>query len=132
MPKAKTVSEYIAQFPKPAQTTMKQLRAIIKAACPQATEKISYAIPFYEYRSPGYPGRMIYFAAAKNHIGVYIIPKELPPAVAKEVAKYKQAKATLHFPIGKKVPATLIRQLVKLRMKEIDANLKAKKSRTSV
>lgn len=126
---AKTVSEYIARYPKPAQLTMRHIRSLIKSACPSAQEMISYAIPFYQYKSPGYAGRMIYFAAAKYHIGVYVIPRALPPSVAKEVAKYKRAKATLHFPIGKPVPAKLIRQLVKIRMKEIDASLKDRRTK---
>lgn len=127
----KTVQAYIAAAPKPARTMMEQLRAIIKSACPQAKEMISYAIPFYQYRSPGYVGRMIYFAAAKHHIGVYVVPRSLPPAVAKEVAKYKQAKSTLHFPIGEKIPTRLIRRLVRIRMKEIDQSLKVKIKKVS-
>lgn len=127
----KAVDAYIAKASQPAQATMKQLRAIIKAACPKAKERISYGIVFFEYRSPGYAGRMIYFGAAKHHIGVYVVPKHLPPALKKHVEKYKKAKATLHFPVGEKVPAALIRQLVKLRMKEIDATLKVKAKKGS-
>lgn len=117
------VDAYIAKAPKEAQTTMKELRRIIKAACPVAKERISYGIVFFEYRSSGYPGRMIYFGVAKHHIGVYIVPKHLPPALQKQVEKYKKAKSTLHLPIGEKIPGTMIRQLVKIRMKEIDASL---------
>lgn len=124
---AKTVDGYIAAWPKPTQAMLRQLRSAIKSACPAAKETISYAIPFYEYKSSGYPGRMIYFAAYKSHVGVYVVPRSLPPALAKQVAKYKQAKSTLHFPIGTKIPVGMIRQLVKIRMKEINASLKRKK-----
>lgn len=55
---------------------MNQLRKAILSACPTAKEMISYAIPFFEYKSPGYPGRMIYFAAYKSHIGVYVVPQK--------------------------------------------------------
>lgn len=116
------VDAYIAKASKPAQATMNELRRIIKAACPAAKERISYGIVFFEYRSSGYPGRMIYFGTAKHHIGVYVVPKILPPSLKKRVEKYKKAKSTLHLPIGEKVPATMIRQLVKIRMKEIDAS----------
>lgn len=121
---AKTVSSYIANFPKPVQAMMKQLRTTIKSTAPKATELISYDIPFYQYKSPGYPGRMIYFAAYKSHIGVYVVPRKVPIALAKQMAKYKAAKATLQFPIGTKIPLAMIKQLVRLRMKEIDQSLK--------
>lgn len=123
---AKTVDGYIASFPKPAQVMMKQLRSAIRSTCPQATETISYAIPFYEYKSAGYTGRMMYFAGYKSHIGVYVVPRKIPVGLAKQVAKYKKAKSTLQFPIGTKIPVAMIKQLVKIRMKEIDASLRTK------
>lgn len=123
-PIAKNVPAYIASFPKPAQVMMKQLRTAITSTSPKAKEMISYAIPFYEYKSVGYLGRMIYFAAYKSHIGVYVVPRRIPPALAKQMAKYKAAKSTLQFPIGSKIPLAMIKQLVKIRMKEIDQSLK--------
>ncbi len=37
-----SIDEYIATFPKEIQKTLKELRATIKAAAPEAEEKISY------------------------------------------------------------------------------------------
>lgn len=122
----KDVDTYIALASKPAQVMMKQIRAAIRSAAPQATEMISYAIPFYQYKSLGFKGRMIYFAAYPSHVGVYVVPRNIPPALAKQVAKFKAGKSTLQFPIGTKIPVTMIKQLVKLRMKEIDESLKVK------
>ncbi|HZY94015.1 MAG TPA: DUF1801 domain-containing protein [Candidatus Bathyarchaeia archaeon] len=58
MRKAKNakVDEYIARAPQPAQQMMRQIRAAISAAAPEAEEKMSYGMPFYEYRYPGYKG----------------------------------------------------------------------------
>jgi len=119
----KDVTTYIALAPKPAQEMMKQLRAAIRSTAPKAQEMISYAIPFYQYKSLGFKGRMIYFAAYPSHIGVYVVPRKIPPVLAKQVAKYKAGKSTLQFPIGTKIPIAMIKQLVKIRMKEIDASL---------
>ncbi len=118
------VSDYINRAPAPARPMLNTLRKTILAASPSAVEKISYGMPFYEYRSPGFTGRMIYYAAFASHVGVYVVPRAVPPAVAKELAKYKVSKSALRFPFNTKIPVGLIRALVKIRMREIDASLR--------
>jgi uncharacterized protein YdhG (YjbR/CyaY superfamily) len=100
---------------------MRQIRSAIKSAAPQAEEKISYEMPFYEYKFPGYRGRMAYFGAFKNHVSLFIVPEKLPSNLVKQIKPYKKSKSALQFPIGTEVPDGLIKELVKLRMKEIDA-----------
>lgn len=117
------VTAYIRQFPQSAQTLMRQLRTTIRAAAPQAKEMISYRIPFYEYRAPGYKGRMIYFGAFRTHVSVFVVPRSVPAALAKQMQPYMAGRSTMQFPLGKKIPLAMIRRLVKLRMKEIDASL---------
>lgn len=120
-PKSREVDEYIANASKPAQQMMKEIRATIRAVAPEAEEKISYRMPFYEYRFPGYKGRLAYFAAFKDHVSFFAIPGKVPPGLAKKLEKYKAAKATLQFPLGTKVPVADLKKLVKLRRDEIDA-----------
>jgi uncharacterized protein YdhG (YjbR/CyaY superfamily) len=117
---ATDVDGYIAQAPEAAQAMMKQIRAAIKEAAPQAKEKISYKLPFYEYKFPGYKGRLAYFGAFKEHVSLFIVPRDVPPAIAQRLKPYKASKSAIHFPLGKKVPTDLIKDLVKLRRKEID------------
>jgi len=52
----RNVDEYIALAPKEMQGKLKELRATIKAAAPRAQERISYGMPYYEYK-----GRLVYF-----------------------------------------------------------------------
>ena len=75
MKKATSVSAYIATAPPAVRARLKQLRQAIKRAAPRAAERISYGMPFYEYGGSGYKGRLIYFAAFKQHIGVFIPPR---------------------------------------------------------
>jgi len=114
------VDEYIANAPEPAQQMMKTIRAAIRATVPEAEEKMSYGIPFYEYRFPGFKGRLAYFGAYKKHISIYAVPRRLPVALDRKLEQYKAARATLQFPLGTKVPVSLLKQLVKLRKQEID------------
>jgi uncharacterized protein YdhG (YjbR/CyaY superfamily) len=123
------VDKYIAIAPKPAQLMMKQIRAAIRATVPEAEEKMSYGMPFYEYKFPGYKGRLAYFAMFKNHISFYALPRSVPVAISKQLEQYRAAKATLQFPLDKKVPVALLKKLVKLRKDEIDAGVKTARLR---
>lgn len=121
MAKNPSVDEYIAKAAEPAQKMMKEIRASIRAVAPEAEEKMSYGMPFYEYRFSGFKGRLAYFGAYKKHVAFYAVPHNIPAALDKKLEPYKAAKATLQFPIGVKVPVDLLKQLVKLRKAEIDA-----------
>lgn len=90
---------------------LRQLRSIIQQAAPMAEEKISYAIPYYGYR-----GRLIYFAAFKNHIGIYIMSGSRR-ALPKVLEQYRTTNATLQIPIGTKIPVSAMRTIVKAQMR---------------
>ena len=115
MKKAKDVDEYIAKAPKEVRRKLKELRAIIKSVAPKAEERISYGMPYY-----GYKGRLVYFAFAKKHIGLYV-PTPVIEEHKKELKDYGTAKATVRFPLNKKLPLPLIKKLVKARVKKNEA-----------
>ena len=64
-----SIDEYIATFPDDIHAILQQVRATIKAAAPDATEKISYQMPTFDLK-----GNLVHFAAFKNHIGFYPTP----------------------------------------------------------
>lgn len=111
MKKAEDVDEYIASAPKEVQSKLKALRKTIKETVPDAVEKISYGMPYY-----GYKGRLVYFANAKKHIGLYI-----PPPIIEdhrdELKKYGTSKSAVQFPLTEELPMPLIKKLVIARMK---------------
>jgi len=109
------VDEYIAAAPMPAQPTLRQLRHVIKTAAPKAEESISYGMPSYEYH-----GRLVYFAAFKNHVGLYAVGQE-HDSYAKELSGYLSGKSTARFPIGQPLPIASIRRVVRARVKENEA-----------
>jgi uncharacterized protein YdhG (YjbR/CyaY superfamily) len=118
------VDAYIKAAPKTVQPMLRDLRQAIKAAAPKAEEKLSYGMPFYEYH-----GRLIYFAAHRNHVGMYPIIGRETDLYAKELKPYLAAKATLQFPIGKPLPITLVKKVVKQRARENAANRPGKRPR---
>ncbi len=108
--KATNVDEYIKAFPKETQTILKQVRQTITKAAPAADESVSYAMPAYKLN--GKP--LIYFAGYENHIGLYATPSG-HKAFEKELAKYKQGKGSVQFPLNEPMPLDLITKIVKFR-----------------
>src|ERR1700720_758499 len=115
------VDAYIAAAPKTVQPMLRELRQAIRSAAPKAEEKISYRMPFYAYH-----GRLIYFAAHRNHVGMYPIIGREKELYAKELKPYMVEKATLQFPIGSRLPITLVKKIVKARAKENEAKAPGK------
>ena len=113
----KTVEDYIAAAPPDARRMLRQFRSAIRSAAPKAEEKISYGMPYYAYH-----GRLIYFAAFKSHVSLYVMGSARK-TYAKEMKKYQTSKATLRFPIGTAIPVALVKKLVRARVKENRAAL---------
>jgi len=104
------VDAYIRAAPKESRAKLLQLRRIIKATAPGAKEGISYRIPYYDYY-----GALVWFAAFKNHIGIFL----RPPVIAEhkhELKGYETTKSAVHLPMNKPLPVTLIKKLVKARI----------------
>ncbi len=131
MNKSHEVDAYIAAAPIAVQPRLRELRAAIRAEAPKAVEKMSYGIPFYEYGvKPGtFASRLIYFAAQKKHIAIY------PAGGQKGLDQYLTERSTLRFPLDQPLPMERIRELVRTRLKEKDAEIestsKAESSRRS-
>jgi len=114
------VDAYIEAAPETVRPQLRDLRALIRAEAPQATEKMSYGIPFYEYGvKPGtFASRLIYFAAQKRHIALY------PAGDARGLEQYLTERSTLCFPLGQPLPMEKIRALLRARVRDRAAAMK--------
>lgn len=111
--KAQTVPDYIAAAAQEVRPKLNQIRAAIKKVAPDATEYISYGMPVLKYERP-----FIGFAAMRNHIGLYPMSGSFVAAHEKELAGYTTSKGAIQLPLDKPLPLTLIKRIVKLRIKE--------------
>jgi uncharacterized protein YdhG (YjbR/CyaY superfamily) len=121
--KPRTIDGYIARFPPSVQETLEKLRKTIRKAAPNAQETISYQMPAFILE-----GSLVYFAAFKNHIGLY--PR--PTAIEKfkhELSPYEGAKGTVRFLLDKPIPLALISKIVRFRVKENLARAEAKRNK---
>ncbi|MCK7481635.1 MAG: DUF1801 domain-containing protein [Candidatus Moduliflexus flocculans] len=106
-----SVDDYIAGFPESIQKQLKRIRAVIRAAAPEAREKISYKIAGYELNGRN----LVYFAGWKKHISLYPIPAG-DEAFEKAISKYVDGKGTLKFPLDEPLPMKLIKKVVELHV----------------
>jgi uncharacterized protein YdhG (YjbR/CyaY superfamily) len=116
-----TIDEYIALFPAQVQAKLNDLRAAIKAAAPEASEKISYAMPTFFLK-----GNLVHFGAHANHIGFYPTPSGMEQ-FKQELSVYKTAKGSAQFPLDQPLPLDLVTRIVKFRVAENLAAAAAKK-----
>src|SRR5215510_8509315 len=113
---APDVEAYLSRLPEGARATLEKLRKTIKTIVPEATEVISYQIPAFKYR-----GRiLVWYAGFKQHCSFFPTASVIK-AHEKELKSYQLSKGTIRFPIDKPIPATLVKKLVKTRMKDLTA-----------
>jgi len=110
--KPKTIEEYIYSTPPEIQERLWTLHETIKSAAPGATEALKWGMPAYSYQKI-----LVTFRAWKNHIGFYPMPSVIK-AFARELTNYETAEGSVQLPNDKPLPLTLIKKIVKFRVKE--------------
>ncbi len=106
------VDDYLSKLPVKERTLLQNLRKIILTTAPKAKEVIGYGMPGYQYH-----GMLVYFAAFKNHCSFFPGTSMLEQ-FGKEAELFKTSKGTLQFTADKPLPATLVKKIVKARMKQ--------------
>ncbi len=106
------INEYIAAFPADVQIALQQIRETIQNAAPEAVETIKYAMPTFTLK-----GNFVYFAAFKNHIGLYSVPTH-NQAFIKDFSAYKTGKGSVQFPLNQPMPLDFIRRIIEFKVAE--------------
>lgn len=107
-----TIEDYICIQPEKAQTYLRQVNETIRAAIPEAAEKISWQMPTYWKKH-----NLIQFAAFKKHIGLYPGPKAIE-VFSDHLKAYKTSKGAIQFPYDQPLPLELIAQIAQWCEKE--------------
>lgn len=118
--KPQTVDEYIAVASPDVKEHLERLRTAIIQTAPQAQEGISYEMPVYKLN-----GALVYFGGFTKHVSLFPGPEAIA-AFKEELAGYKTSTGTIQFPADKKIPVTLVKKIVKFRLKQ---NLEKKKTK---
>lgn len=101
-PEITTIDQYIALAAPISQPILSEIRRVVIEAVPEATETISYKLPAFKLRRT-----FFYFAAFKNHIGVYP-PVTNDSDLMSELLPYANEKGNLKFSLTDTIPYELI------------------------
>lgn len=109
-----TITSYIDQFDGVVKEHLQQLNTLIVSLAPDAVPSISYGMPAYKL-----DGKiLIYFSAAKQHVGVY--PGRIETFDWSEKVKaYASGKSTLQFKHTADLPIDILTEFITYRIHEI-------------
>lgn len=114
-----SIDVYIASYSNDIREKLTEMRAVIQAAAPDATEKISWSMPTFVWKGK----LLVQFAAHKAHIGFYPMP-DVIEIFRDKLTDFKTTKGGIQFPYKNQLPAELITEIVKFRVKEVSDKLK--------
>jgi len=107
---SETIDDYIAGYPPKVRAILRKIRVTARKAAPGADEVISYRMPAFKQN-----GVLIYFAAFKEHIGIFP-PVRGDARLEKSLARYAGPKGNLKLPLAEAIPYDLIGRIVALRV----------------
>jgi uncharacterized protein YdhG (YjbR/CyaY superfamily) len=108
------IDAYLARVKPEQRAALEKLRSTIRAAAPGAEECLSYGL--CAFKLGGRP--LVAFGATPKHCAFYPMNGTSVAAHAKELARFETSKGTIRFQPGQPLPASLVRKLVKERVKE--------------
>jgi 3-methyladenine DNA glycosylase AlkD len=111
---------YLAKLSADKRATLERVRKAIRAAAPDAQEGVSYGLPAFILGKP-----IAGFAAGAGHCAYYPMSGAVIEKLSGDLKDYETSKGAIRFPVGKPLPATLIRKLVKARLAEIKSGATA-------
>jgi len=98
-PAPQTVDTYLASVSEDARAALEELRRQMKAAAPDADERISYQIPTFIHHAP-----LVAFSAAKNHCSLHLLSPAVRTAHKDELKPYDTTTATIRFTPASRSP----------------------------
>jgi uncharacterized protein YdhG (YjbR/CyaY superfamily) len=122
---ARDVDEYFSRLPEDSRAALDKLRRTIKSIVPEAIEVISYQVPTFKYQ-----GRMLVsYAAFSEHCSFF--PGAGPiQAHRNELKSYQTSKGTIRFTASRPLPATLVKELVRTRIRLNEAQTRKRGSKS--
>jgi uncharacterized protein YdhG (YjbR/CyaY superfamily) len=112
------VDKHLKGFEIGQRQILKELREMIAAELPTATEVIKYGIPTFMIEDVAIIG----FDGFKKHNSLFPYSGSTNLMLAKELAGYEQTKGSIHFAIDKRFPKPLLKKIIKARITQINSS----------
>lgn len=115
--KAENVDEYLNALTPEYRAELERIRTLVRKLVPDTEETISYGMPTLKYRGRA----LVYFTASQKHLSFY--PSSWAIEELKDrLTSYKTTEHAIQFAPGKTLPDALVEDLVRVHVREIDAN----------
>ena len=112
--KATPIDDYLSKLPADQAQALRSLREIVLSVLPDAEQVISYQVAMFKYKGKG----LISMSAKKDYCSLHLMSPPLAKAMQGELKKHLSG-VTLHFTPEKPLPVSLIKKIVKARLKEM-------------
>ena len=109
------IDKHLRKFSGAQLETLQHLRETILSIVPQAQETMSYGMPAYEIDGKVVAG----FEGFRKHCSYFPHSGSILEGIEGIPEWCEVSKGTLKFPIGKKLPKTLVRKLISVRRRQI-------------
>lgn len=115
--KATSIDEYLQALDPSYRGELERIRALVTQLVPGVEETISYRMPTLKYKGRA----LVYFTASKKHLSFY------PSSWAIDELKdrlegFKTSEHAIQFTLDNPLPDRLIEDLVRVHLREINAN----------
>jgi uncharacterized protein YdhG (YjbR/CyaY superfamily) len=114
------IDDYLKKIQPAKRRELERIRAIAKRAVPEAEETIAYGMPTLKYQGKPFLG----FNAHAKHIGIYPYSGKVIPQLKSELRDCGTSSGALRVPLDEPIPATLLKKIIGLRLKAIQADAK--------
>jgi uncharacterized protein YdhG (YjbR/CyaY superfamily) len=113
--KPEDTDAYLATLPADCRQALQAIRAVIRAAVPDAQEALVYGVPGFKVGGRS----LVCYAGFPTHCGFYPMSPDVIRAHAGELKDYDTSEGTIRFQVVKPLPAGLVKKLVKARYAEL-------------
>ena len=112
------VDKHLKKFEISQRAILQNLRELIAAELPTATQTIKYGIPTFLINGVAIIG----FDGYKNHNSIFPYSGALNETLKSELVQYEQTKGSIHFDVQKRFPKPLLKKIIKARIVQINAS----------
>lgn len=111
------VDDYLHGLDLSERAAFERIRRVTMDLAPEAEEGMSYGMAALKYRKKP----LLAFLATKHHLSIFPFSSRVVAAVRDRLAAYELSKGTIRFTVASPPPDEVVRDIVRLRMEEIQA-----------